>query len=231
MKKTKQPKPVKKSSLIIAWILLILLLLSAAALTYLKFYSQNQNLTTPTVDTNQTPDEKTITPPTLEQIVTNFNNSTLVAEYQKQGISLTAQQTENVLTIEYKTTTTISTYQFILYVPILTITTTEETNQLEFNEIYKNIVYAIQTSLGNNETIEEDLNQFLTNNIEIEGLTKKEIDNTTKYNIDITKIIKSTTTPNENSTSTSSTTTTTDQETNSTVDDTQTINQNSERND
>lgn len=231
MKKTKQPKPVKKSSLIIAWILLILLLLSASALTYLKFYSQNQNLTTPTVDTNQTPNEETITPPTLEQIVTNFNNSTLVAEYQKQGITLTAQQTENVLTIEYKTTTTINTYQFILYVPILTITTTEETNQLEFNEIYKNIVYAIQTSLGNNETIEEDLNQFLTNNIEIEGLTKKEIDNTTKYNIDITKIIKSTTAPNKNSTSTSSTTTTIDQETNSTVDDTQTINQNSERND
>lgn len=187
-KKT-EPKIVKKSSIILAWIILIILIISATLLTYIKFFGPNENLEEHPID-NTTNSDNTTTSTSLEQIISNFNNKASSEEYQQKGITMNAKLTENVLTIEYKTTIS-NIYQFIFYTPSLTITIDNTVNTQEFYDVYKTLVYAVQESLGNTNNIDTYIDNFINNNQEVDGLSKEIIDNSTKYSIDTTKIINS----------------------------------------
>lgn len=190
-KKTEN-KPVKKSSIIIAWIILIILIILTIVLTYIKFFWPNENIEKYPIEESNNSNANLETTPSLEQIVSNFNQNSLSEEYKSNGITMNASLTENVLTIEYKKTTS-NVYQFIFYNPNLTITIDNNTPE-EFYDVYKALTYAVQETLGNTTNIDNYINNFINNNEEVEGLNKEIIENTTKYSIDISKAIKETVT-------------------------------------
>lgn len=185
--KENQIKPVKKSSLIIAWILLIILITLALGLTYIKFFGPNQNIEEHPVNENENNNNKIITE-TLQKIVDNFNNSKLLESYSQNNITIIATLEENAIVIKYIEPTITNIYKFTFNIPKLTISI-ENVGTTKFLNVYKILIYANQERIGNTNNIDQYIDGFINNTLEVEGLEKITEEISTTYSIDISKVI------------------------------------------
>lgn len=183
-KKNKEIKMVSKTSMFLGWLLLIILVGVALGITYLKFFGPNDNL-------EEHPIEKeTISPvveAALQTLVDNFNNNDLINEYKSQNIDITATLNGTSIVIEYNTSD-VKMYEFYFESPKLNVTVNN--NDIEnFKIIYKIMVYANQKRLDNNSNIDNYIDGFLNNSLEVDGLEKVIGNDTSSYSIDVSKII------------------------------------------
>lgn len=199
MKTEENNKKVNKVSIVIAWILLIMLIVSTIVITYFKLSEPNDNLEEhPVNDNNATSPAIT---ESLQKIVDNFNNSSLLENYRTQNIAIIASL-DNTTIIISCTGTSSKTYNFEFNSPTLTtvINTmdTDENVDVDFNDIFKILVYAIQTRLNNTKNIDDYITGFLNDNLEVEGLSKEINDSSITYSIDISKTIGTNNNINDN---------------------------------
>lgn len=173
----------KSNKVVFAWIILILLVIIAGSLTYLKLFNtieieaENNEELTPTIQNE------------LQKIVDNFNNSELVKEKTKENITIKSKLENNVITVEYKSSERKEEYNYTFNNLILIIETDNDNNI--FKEIFKLMVYAVQKRLGNENNVDNLIEGFINNTMEVDGLYRETIEaNKITYNIDITKVTK-----------------------------------------
>ena len=167
-----------------ASILLIILIFITLGITYIKYFS---------VDNNKNIEERPINQSSsiaihkaLEDITNNFNNKAKEYE-QNKNITLKAVVNNYSIFISYIDDTT-TTYEFTYKDLFLSaIIDNNEENKKKFNVVYKFLVSAIQQRLNNQNNIEELVESFLTTNVNYEGLIKTKSNDTIKYQVDITK--------------------------------------------
>ena len=173
----------KSNKVVFAWITLILLVIIAGSLTYLKFFY--------TIETNAENNEE-LTPAIqnkLQKIVDNFNNSELVKEKTKENITIKSKLENNVITVEYESSERKEEYNYTFNNLILIIETDNDNNI--FKEIFKIMIYAVQKRLGNENNVDNLIEGFINNTMEVDGLYRETIEaNKITYNIDITKVTK-----------------------------------------
>lgn len=185
MEKTEK-NPVKKSKIIIAWLVLIILILSTLGLTYIKFFGKNENIEEYPIDEGNKESTSPVITKALQTIVNNFNNNELIQQYQKNGTTMKASLNEENLLVEV--TETNNMYSFNFEIPNLMIEI-DQKNKEEFELIFKVLIYANQERLKNTNNIDNYVDGFINNNLDVEGLSRKEIDNLISYSIDISKTI------------------------------------------
>lgn len=173
----------KSNKVVFAWIILILLVIIAGSLTYLKFFytieteAENNEELTPAIQNE------------LQKIVDNFNNSELVKEKTKENIAIKSKLENNVITVEYESSERKEEYNYTFNNLILIIETDNDNNI--FKEIFKLMVYAVQKRLGNENNVDNLIEGFMNNTMEVDGLYRETIEaNKITYNIDITKVTK-----------------------------------------
>ena len=173
----------KSNKVVFAWIILILLVIIAGSLTYLKLFytieteAKNNEELTPAIQNE------------LQKIVDNFNNSELVKEKTKENITIKSKLENNVITVEYESSERKEEYNYTFNNLILIIETDNDNNI--FKEIFKLMVYAVQKRLGNENNIDNLIEGFINNTMEVDGLYRETIEaNKITYNIDITKVTK-----------------------------------------
>ncbi len=173
----------KSNKVVFAWIILILLVIIAGSLTYLKFFYTKEN---------ETENNEELTPAIqneLQKIVDNFNNSELVKEKNKENITIKSKLENNVITVEYESSERKEEYNYTFNNLILIIETDNDNNI--FKEIFKLMVYAVQKRLGNENNVDNLIEGFINNTMEVDGLYRETIEaNKITYNIDITKVTK-----------------------------------------
>ena len=157
----KQDKQVSKTSIIIAWIILILALFFSLVITYLKFFGPNENLEEYPVKTSDVMTQN-MDIQQLDLIVTNFNNSELLKEYQEQNIDIKASLKDNGIIVSYGDSTATMEYELIYNDSNLEITIKDEEKNY-FDKIYKVLIIANQEALGNKEKYDEYIDEFLMN--------------------------------------------------------------------
>ena len=173
----------KPNKVVFAWIILILLVIIAGSLTYLKLFytieteAKNNEELTPAIQNE------------LQKIVDNFNNSELVKEKTKENITIKSKLENNVITVEYESSERKEEYNYTFNNLILIIETDNDDNI--FKEIFKIMIYAVQKRLGNENNIDNLIEGFINNTMEVDGLYRETIEaNKITYNIDITKVTK-----------------------------------------
>lgn len=173
----------KSNKVVFAWIILILLVIIAGSLTYLKFFYTKEK---------ETENKEELTPKIqkeLQKIVDNFNNSELVKEKTKENITIKSKLENNVITVEYESSERKEEYNYTFNNLILIIETDNDDNI--FKEIFKIMIYAVQKRLGNENNIDNLIEGFINNTMEVDGLYRETIEaNKITYNIDITKVTK-----------------------------------------
>ena len=173
----------KSNKVVFAWIILILLVIIAGSLTYLKFFYTKEK---------ETENKEELTPiiqNELQKIVDNFNNSELVKEKTKENITIKSKLENNVITVEYESSERKEEYNYTFNNLILIIETDNDNNT--FKEIFKIMIYAVQKRLGNENNIDNLIEGFINNTMEVDGLYRETIEaNKITYNIDITKVTK-----------------------------------------
>ena len=173
----------KPNKVVFAWIILILLVIIAGSLTYLKFFYTKEK---------ETENKEELTPKIqkeLQKIVDNFNNSELVKEKTKENITIKSKLENNVITVEYESSERKEEYNYTFNNLILIIETDNDDNI--FKEIFKIMIYAVQKRLGNENNIDNLIEGFINNTMEVDGLYRETIEaNKITYNIDITKVTK-----------------------------------------
>ena len=183
----KQDKEVSKTSIIIAWIILILALFFSLVITYLKFFGPNKNLEEYPVKAGNVMTQN-MDIQQLDLIVTNFNNSELLKEYQKQNIDIKASLKDNNIIVSYEDSTATMEYELIYNDSNLEITIKDEEKNY-FDKIYKLLIIANQEALGNKEKYDEYIDEFLINSRKIDGLIIENKENNIIYIMDISKVI------------------------------------------
>lgn len=175
----------KSNKTAFAWIILILLITIASGLTYLKYFYttnteadiENNEELTPTIQNE------------LQKIVDNFNNSELVKEKAKENITIKSRLENNVIIVEYESSERKEEYNYTFNNLILITEIANDDNA--FKETFKIMVYAIQKKLGNENNIDNLIEGFINNTMEVEGLYRETIEaNKITYNIEITKVVK-----------------------------------------
>ena len=173
----------KSNKVVFAWIILILLVIIAGSLTYLKLFytieteAKNNEELTPAIQNE------------LQKIVDNFNNSELVKEKTKENITIKSKLENNVITVEYESSERKEEYNYTFNNLILIIETDNDNNI--FKEIFKIMIYAVQKRLGNENNVDNLIEGFINNTMEVDGLYRETIEaNKITYNIDITKVTK-----------------------------------------
>ena len=173
----------KSNKVVFAWIILVLLVIIAGGLTYLKFFYTKEK---------ETENNEELTPAIqneLQKIVDNFNNSELVKEKTKENITIKSKLENNIITVEYESSERKEEYNYTFNNLILIIETDNDNNI--FKEIFKIMVYAVQKRLGNENNIDNLIEGFINNTMEVDGLYRETIEaNKITYNIDITKVTK-----------------------------------------
>ena len=178
----------QKTKKMIAWIILIILISFASTLTYLKFFSNdNENIEERPINNSSS----NAIHAALKDIVTNFNQNSKIEEYQENNITLKASVNNYSIYISYITNTT-TTYEFTyddLYLNI-TVNNTNEDDKAKFNTIYQLLIEAVQKRINNTDDVYNIINTFLTTDATVDGLSKKEVRNGIEYQMNITKKIK-----------------------------------------
>lgn len=178
----------QKSKIICAWIMLVISVILALALTYFKFF----------LVVNDKIEEKPINESSskaihiaLNDIITNFNQNPKIKKYaDENNITLIASVNNYSIFISYITNTT-TTYEFSYDDLCLNIIINDVEEDIQkFNIVYGILIEAVQKRINNTNDIENIINKFLNEDVNYEGLTKFEIENRIKYQIDITKKIK-----------------------------------------
>ena len=124
----------------------------------------------------------------LDLIVTNFNNSELLKEYQKQNIDIKASLKDNNIIVSYEDSTATMEYELIYNDSNLEITI-KDGEKNYFDKIYKLLIIANQEALGNKEKYDEYIDEFLINSRKIDGLIIENKENNIIYKMDISKEI------------------------------------------
>ena len=124
----------------------------------------------------------------LDLIVTNFNNSELLKEYQEQNIDIKASLKDNGIIVSYGDSTATMEYELIYNDSNLEITIKDEEKNY-FDKIYKVLIIANQEALGNKEKYDEYIDEFLMNSRKIDGLIIENKENNITYKMDISKVI------------------------------------------
>ena len=173
----------KSNKTAFAWIILILLVFIASGLTYLKFFytreteAENNEELTPAIQNE------------LQKIVDNFNNSEIIKEKAKENITIKSRLENNVIIVEYESSERKEEYNYTFNNLILITEIANDDNA--FKETFKIMVYAVQKKLGNENNIDNLLEGFINNTMEVEGLYRETIEaNKITYNIEITKVVK-----------------------------------------
>lgn len=167
-----------------ASLLLIILIFMILGITYIKYFS---------IDNNKNIEERPVNESSsvaihksLDDITINFNDS--VKEYeQDNNITLSAVVNNYSIFISYIDGTT-TTYEFTYDNLVLnTIIDNSEENLKKFNVVYKFLVESIQKRLNNQNNIDELVEKFLTTDTNYDGLIKTKSNDIIKYQVDITK--------------------------------------------
>ena len=178
----------QKKKRVIAYIALFVLIALSLWLTYLKLFGE-ENTYILEVPVNESSSNAIHT--ALENIINNFNQNPKVSDYENtNGVTLSAIVNNYSIFISYITDTTV-TYEFTYDDLCLNITINDEIAQKEeFKVIYGFLIEAVQIRINNTDNIDTIINNFLTNDTNYDGLTKKVIDDHIKYQMNITKKIK-----------------------------------------
>lgn len=177
-----------KSKELIAWLFLIILIVVVLFITYIKYFSTNT--------TNINIEEKPVNESSsiaihkaLNEITTNFNDR--VKEYKESNdITLNATSNNYSIFISYASDTT-TTYEFTYEdLSLNIIIDNNEENLVKFNVVYKYLIESVQERLKNQNNIDELIANFLTTDINYDGLIKIKSNDTIKYQMDITKKIE-----------------------------------------
>lgn len=167
-----------------ASLLLIILIFMILGITYIKYFS---------IDNNKNIEERPVNESSsvaihksLNDITINFNDS--VKEYeQDNNITLSAVVNNYSIFISYIDGTT-TTYEFTYDNLVLnTIIDNSEENLKKFNVVYKFLVESIQKRLNNQNNIDELVEKFLTTDTNYDGLIKTKSNDIIEYQVDITK--------------------------------------------
>ena len=175
----------EKNKMLIAWIILIALIIITIILTYIKYFStDNTNIEERPINESSS----NAIHIALKDIITNFNENSKVKEYGlENNLTLKAVVNNYSIFISYINDTT-TTYEFKYEDLFLNITINNiEEDKNKFNIVYKFLIEAVQKRINNTNDISELIDNFLTNDINYDGLIKEENSNTIKYQINITK--------------------------------------------
>ena len=175
----------KKKNKTVGWLLLIILILAILGLNYVKFFmnEENENITeTPVESANDNETEITLT-----EITDNFNNNEEIQTLKDENITVSAINKNNSIFVSYESDTVI-TYEFKYNDSNLNITIeNEETNLEKFKQVYKILIDAIQKHLNNANDYKKQIDEFLKDAKEYDGLTKLVENDTVTYTVNITK--------------------------------------------
>ena len=176
-----------KLKIITAWIILIVLIILFLITNYVKYFHTNNS----TIEEKETENSTSIAiNSALTDITNNFNNDPLIERYKNEGIKIKATLNNYSIFISYYDGTNI-TYEFIYNKLNLNINiTNQELNINKFNRIYEILLKAIQKRLNNEDNIDLIIKEHITNNKELDGITKNIDNNIIKYKINITTKIK-----------------------------------------
>ena len=173
----------------IAFIILYALIAFSLYITYLKFFSiENNNI----IEIPVNESSSNAIHIALNNITNNFNKSTKVKKYSAENsVALQATVNNYYLYISYIDNMT-TTYEFSYDNLCLNITVNEEkSNEEEFKMILRFLIEAVQKRLNNTSDIDIYVDNFFDNDINYDGLIKVKTENGIKYQINITKKIKS----------------------------------------
>lgn len=177
----------QKHKRLIAFIMLYTLIGLALILTYIKFFTADNNKITE-IPVNESSSNAIHT--ALKEITNNFNESTKVKDYANDNdITLKASINNYSLYISYIAETT-TTYEFSYKDLSLNITISNNDKE-KFNEIYRLLIEAVQKRINNTTDITSFIDDFLNNDKNFDGLTKEINGDLINYKIDITKKLKS----------------------------------------
>lgn len=182
-KTTSQTEEIPSQGKIIgAWILLIFLIACTAGLIYLK----NNHKPELQQEENKKPEVPQIITTTLTSIADNFNKSTIVADYKKEGLTLNATVKDMTITVTYTTSEKIQSIDYVYTVANANIVanTKDDTKEIN-NKIFKAMVLACRESKDYKEDVTSEIDEFINNNKKVYGLKKETTNNNTTYYIDI----------------------------------------------
>lgn len=173
----------EKNKTLLAWIILTALIITTLTLTYIKYFSYpNNNIEERPINESSSNAIHTA----LNEITSNFNENNKVKEYElENNLTIKAVVNNYSIFISYIDNTT-TTYEFKYEDLKLNIIINNQDEE-KFNIVYKFLIEAVQKRINNNNDIGELIDNFLTTDINYEGLLKEEKNNTIKYQINITK--------------------------------------------
>lgn len=177
-----------KKKKIITWIILIILIILVLALSYIKFFGNNNpNITEKPVENSTS----TAINQALMDITNNFNNSVDIENLTKDGIVASASTKNYSIFISYIINDAKTTYEFNYNNLKLSINIENNKKNIEkFNQIYKILIKSCQKRINNLEDIDNDIDLFFQDKQELNGITKIVKNNVISYELDITKNIK-----------------------------------------
>lgn len=183
----------KKGKEIVAWIMLVVLLVMILIVTYIRFfgfydYDEDKEITNVDISSSEAIDNA------LNNIVDNFNADEEIVQVEDEGIKIKALLKNHSVYIYYTDMDDVTTtYEFSYGNLLLKIKIkNEEENLTRFNLVYKILIKAIQKRINNDIELDEMINSHISDDIELNGITKviNDTDDVINYQIDITKKIE-----------------------------------------
>lgn len=172
---------------IIGWILLTILVILIMGLNYIKLSSLNPNIEEKPVETSE---EEAINN-ALTEIVNNFNESEKVKQYANNNIKINALLKNHSIYISYEEDK-LTTYEFNYSNLELAIRIRNQKENIEkFEKIYEILIYATQKRIGNDQGIEEEIQNFLEGKKTYKAITKKVEEDGIIYIMNITEKLRS----------------------------------------